>query len=108
MKAKVILILTTLFLTITLGYAENPQNDLQQIIKSKVSYPVSAIEKNVNGAVFVEFIVNDEGSLEVINCFSLEGELQSYVFNTLSAIKVTPDTEIIGKTYTMRIDFKLI
>lgn len=89
------------------SYAKDPTN-LQNIIYSQISFPESAIEKHIEGAVFVEFTLKDDGTIEVINCFSKEGELQCYVFKTLSSMKVTPDVDIIGKIYTMRFDFKLI
>jgi len=108
MKTKVLSILAVLMLIITMSYAQNPQKELQNTINKSVTYPVTAREKSVEGSVFVEFTVKDDGSIEVTNCFSVEGELQSYVFNKFSEIKVTPDAEIVGKSYTMRLDFDLI
>lgn len=102
-------------LIITFSYANNPTDsyakgpsDLQQTINSQISFPSSAIEKHIEGAVFVEFTVKDDGSIEVLNCFSVQGELQCYVFKTLSELKVTPEANIVGQTYSMRFDFKLI
>lgn len=115
MKTKLISIVAMLMLTLTFSYAENPSNgyaksptDLQQTINNQISFPESAIENLIEGAVFVEFTVKADGSIEVLNCFSEQGELQCYVFSTLSAMKVTPTPEVVGQTFTMRFDFKLV
>jgi|GEM_PF-1704332 len=115
MKTKLISIVAMLMLTLTFSYAENPSNgyaksptDLQQTINSQISFPESAIENLIEGAVFVEFTVKADGSIEVLNCFSEQGELQCYVFATLSAMKITPEAEVVGQTFSMRIDFKLV
>ena len=110
MKTKLIAIAAILMLAITSSYANFAKDpaDLQKIINSQIAFPSSAIEKHIEGAVFVEFTVQKDGSIEVVNCFSTEGELQSYIFTTLSAMKVTPDIDVVGKIYTMRFDFELL
>ena len=110
MKTKLIAIAAILMLAFSSSYAgfSKSPSDLEKTIKSEISFPASAIENQIEGSVFVEFTVNDDGSIEVLNCFSEQGELQCYVFSTLSKLKVIPDDEVVGKTYTMRFDFKLI
>ncbi|NTW32391.1 MAG: hypothetical protein HGB12_07180 [Bacteroidetes bacterium] len=108
MKTKIIAILAMLMFTFTSTQAKDPKSLLTQTINSKISFPTAAVQKHIEGTVFAEFKVAEDGKIEVVNCFSAQGELQSYVFLTLSGIKVTPDEEIIGKIYSMRFDFKLI
>ncbi len=108
MKTKVYSILTVLMLCVTFSFAKNPQSSLQQTIKNGVQFPSTAIEKHLEGAVFVEFVVKENGTLEIKNCHSLVGELQSYVFKTMSSITVAADPKLTGKTFLMRFDFKLI
>lgn len=100
--------LAILMLAITMSYAKDPHSTMVNIIKDKVKFPPIALENRIEGTVFVEFKVNEQGKIEVINCHSLEGELQSYVFLTLSGISITPEAEIIGKSYLMRFDFQLL
>jgi len=107
MKTKILAILSVLMLTITLSYAKDPQSILQQSIKDQVKYQTTAAEKLLEGAVFVEFSVTADGKLNVINCTSIVGELQSYVFKTISAMTVFADPAVVGKTFLMRFDFKL-
>jgi len=108
MKTKALLIITIFTLTITFGYAKDPQLTLQQEINSHIKFPESAIEKQIEGAVFVEFTVKKDGQIEVLNCFSMQGELQSYIFQELSTIKVDPDEDLVGKNFLMRFDFKFV
>jgi len=108
MKTKVLSILAFLMLTITLSYANDAQAYMQQTIKNEVQFPSWAVDKQLEGAVFVEFTVNSEGKIEVLNCNSLVGELQSYVFETMSGITIAADPDLVGKTFLMRFDFKLV
>jgi len=104
---KIISVLAILMLIITISYAKNPMLVLQQRINSQIEFPSFAIDKQIEGAVFVEFTVKEDGKIEVLNCSSLQGELQSYVFLKLSAITITPDIELIGEKFLMRFDFIL-
>jgi hypothetical protein len=108
MKTKIVSILVMLMLTVTLSFAKDAQSVLQQTINSQISYPAFAIEKQVEGTVFVEFKIKNDGKIEVLNCSSLQGELQSYVFLKLSEMSVTPSAELIGQNFLIRFDFKLI
>jgi hypothetical protein len=107
MKIKVVSILTVLMLTITLSFAKDPQSNLQQSIRNEIQFPASAIDKQLEGVVFVEFTITADGKINVLNCNSLVGELQSYVFETMSTLTVGTNPELIGKTFLMRLDFKL-
>lgn len=108
MKTKIIAIAALIMLTITLAKAKDPQSTLRQTITEQIKFPSSAVDQKIEGVVFVEFTVSTDGKIEVINCNSLQGELQTYVYEVLSETKVTPDREIAGKTFLMRFDFKLI
>jgi outer membrane biosynthesis protein TonB len=87
--------------------AKSPQSILKQAVSSSIEFPAAAIEKQIEGAVFVEFTVTDEGKIVVLNCNSSEGELQTYVFQKLSETTVEPQIETVGQTFLMRIDFEL-
>jgi hypothetical protein len=107
MKTKVISILAILVLTITAGYAKSPQSELKQAVSNSITFPSVAIDKQIEGIVFVEFTVTEDGKIKVLNCNSTEGELQTYVFQRLSEITVVPQIETVGKSFLIRIDFEL-
>jgi len=107
MKTKIIAIVALVVLTITFTQAKDPQTSLRQTITEQIKFPASAVEQKIEGTVFVEFKVTTDGKIEVVNCNSLQGELQTYIFQQLSTITVIADPEIIGKTYLMRFDFNL-
>lgn len=108
MKTKILTIAAILMLAINISYAKSPQSDLRQTITEKVKFPSNALEQKIEGTVYVEFKVTPEGKIEVLNCFSLQGELQTYIFQTISGISVSPDPELLGITFVMRFDFNLI
>jgi hypothetical protein len=107
MKTKLLLSLVVLMFVITTSFAKSPETSMRNAITSHIEFPKVAAEMQAEGAVFAEFIVKEDGNIEVLNCFSLVGELQSYIFRELSTIKVIPDAELKGKTFLMRFDFKL-
>lgn len=105
---KSILILTILMLIISISYANSPESVLQQTIKSQIQFPAFVLDEQIEGTVFVEFTIKEKGSIEVLNCSSLQRELQSYVFLKSSSLNVNPDPERTVKNFLIRIDFKLI
>jgi hypothetical protein len=107
MKTKIFAIAAILILTVSLSFAKDPKSLMQQSIKSQIDFPVYASEKNLEGAVFVEFTVNADKKVEVMNCNSLVGELQSYVYNKVSGLTVEVTPDLIGQTFLMRFDFNL-
>lgn len=96
-----------LMLSFTFCFASDPQSDLNLAISKKITYPSFAVAQRIEGAVFVEFTVSEEGKIQVKNCNSLEGELQSYVYQTLDGSTVSPSKELNGKTFLMKFDFIL-
>ena len=107
MKTKILAVIIGLMLTITLSYAKDPQSILQQAISNEIKFPAAASDKNLQGAVFVEFTVTADGKINVLNCNSLVGELQTYVYKKVSGMTVQFTPEMVGQTYLMRFDFNL-
>jgi hypothetical protein len=105
---KRILILAILMLILSISYAKSPESVLQQTINSQIQFPAFALDKQIEGTVFVEFTIKEDGRIEVINCSSLQGELQSFVFLKLASLTVNPDPKLMGQNFLMRFDFKLI
>jgi hypothetical protein len=108
MKTKLFITMAMLMFAVATSFAKDPESTMRQAITTQIEFPKVAAEMQVEGAVFAEFIVKEDGKIEVLNCFSLVGELQSYVFKELSKITVSPDADYNGKTFLMRFDFKLV
>jgi hypothetical protein len=107
MKTKLMMMIAVMMFTFSSLFATNDVSSLMKTINSKISFPAMAIERHIEGTVFVEFTVTAKGEIEVLNCNSLEWELQTYVFQTLSGISIKPNPELTGKVFTMRFDFNL-
>jgi len=107
MKTIILFIFTTLIATA--GFAKIPNTaSIESIKKNTISYPNKAIENQIEGVVYVEFMKNTNNAIEVLSCFSLEGELQSYVFTNLDKMNIVPEGITPGEKYAMRIDFIII
>jgi hypothetical protein len=106
-KTKITTAVIILMLFATSIFAKSPQSDLQQTIKSHIAYPENFIKEQIEGSVFVEFTVNENGKIEVLNSNSISGDLMVYVVDELSSITVLWDPVLAGQKFTMRFDFKL-
>ncbi len=107
MKTKFLTTAIILILSVTAVFATNPQSELQQTIKSHIAYPADLIIKQIEGSVFVEFTIKENGMIEVLNSNSLSGDLMVYVVDELSSIMLTVSPELLWQNFTMRFDFKL-
>jgi hypothetical protein len=108
MKTKLIFTMLVMMFVIATSFAKGPESNMRNEITAHIEFPKIVADLQLEGAVFAEFIVKEDGKIEVLNCSSLVGELQSYVFLKLATMTVTPAAELTGKTYLMRFDFKLI
>jgi hypothetical protein len=107
MKTKIFITLAIIVFSATMTFATSPQVDLQKNIKSHISYPADFIAQQIQGSVFVEFTVKENGMIEVLNSNSLSGDLMVYVVDELSTIYVNASPELYGQKFVMRFDFKL-
>lgn len=107
MKAKILTIAAIMILSVTAVFAKSPQTEMQATIKSHISYPADFIQKQIEGVVYVEFTVKDNGMIEVINSNSLSGDLMVYVVDEISTVSVMPSPELVGQNFVMRFEFNL-
>ena len=108
MKSLMMILLSMMLFVVTTSFAKSPEISMREEISTHIEFPKPVADLQLEGTVFAEFTVREDGNIEVINCFSLVGELQSYVFQELSKIIVTPDAGVTGKPFLMKFDFKLI
>lgn len=107
MKTKIFITLAILFIAATAVMAGSPKADLQQTIKSHIVYPEDLVKKQIQGRVYVEFTVKENGSIEVLNSNAFSGDLMVYVVDELSTITVDPKPELCGQKFLMHFDFVL-
>lgn len=107
MKTKIYTTAIALILSVTSIFAKSPQAEMQATIKSHINYPAFLIEKQIQGSVFVEFTIKENGTIEVINSNSLSGDLMVYVVEEMSSITLFPSPELQGQKFLMRFDFNL-
>ena len=60
---------------------------------------------DMTGEVFVSFVINTEGRIEVLECNSANERLKSYVLRKLARIDIGDNPEGSWKTTHMRFNF---
>jgi TonB family protein len=80
-------------------------------IQSKVTYPESAVKADVEGRVFVQFVVNEEGDVQdVVVTRGVSSDLDEEAVRVVSEAKFTPgmqDGEPVKVRLSIPITFKL-
>lgn len=59
-------------------------------MRRKMAYPETAQEKGIQGRVSVQFIINEEGSVEILEVRGIGGVLEEYVLKVLQSTQFTP------------------
>ncbi len=118
MKTRIthIITLVAAFLTIGQAFAAEPvkvnsnttarslERALDHELNKHLSYPV--LEKaDMTGDVYVSFVVNKEGRIEVMECNSTNEKLRQYVIKKLARVDIGDNPNGIWKTTHMRISF---
>ncbi len=115
MISRTAFLLATVF-TIGLGRASEPatplrapasatalERELEHQIDRFVSYPVR--HANMDGEVYVSFVINAEGKVEVLSAHSSNDDLCAYVLGRLARIDVGANPGGLWKTTHMRFTF---
>jgi len=84
------------------------KNGLKTMLAKEVKYPAFAKEKYLEGNVFVQFTVNNEGKIEINAINYLDVELGDYVKECLGKIVVEKEDSTIGKTQVIKFEFKML
>jgi hypothetical protein len=78
---------------------------LDRALNKNLSYPV--LERgDMTGEVFVSFVIDKEGRVEVLECNSANERLREYVLRKLARIDIGANPDGIWRTTHMRISFK--
>lgn len=114
--SRSLLLLATVF---TLGYARAAEplriggdaakrsaleRSLDRALSNNLSYPL--LEKaDMTGEVYVSFVIDKEGRVEVLECSSPNAELKAYVLRKLARIDIGENPEGSWKTTHMLFNF---
>lgn len=83
----------------------NAGEKLKKQINRHMFYPIFA-QQEMHGTVEVSFMINEEGTVKVLNIQSTNPDLVDYVLEKLKKIKLSEDDESVGKTIKYRFVFK--
>ncbi|MEO8589584.1 MAG: hypothetical protein ABI432_09460 [Flavobacteriales bacterium] len=80
------------------------ERSLDRALSKHLSFPV--LEKgDMTGDVYVSFVIDKEGRIEVVSCASQNERLKDYVLRKLSRVDIGENPEGIWKTTHMHISF---
>lgn len=113
--SRSLLLFATVF---TLGYAQAAEpvrmnsiakkstleRSLDRALNNTLAYPLLT-KQDMNGEVFVSFVVNTEGRIQVIECSSANQQLKEYVLRKLTRIDIGENPEGSWKTTHMVFNF---
>lgn len=80
------------------------ERSLDRALNNSLAYPL--LEKgDMNGEVFVSFVINKEGRVQVIECSSANERLKAYVLRKLARIDIGENPDGSWKTTHMVFNF---
>lgn len=113
--SRSLLLLATVF---TFGYARAAEpfrmksfdkksameRSLDRALNNTLSYPLLT-RQDMNGEVYVSFVINKEGRIEVIECSSANPKLKEFVLRKLARIDIGDNPDGSWKTTHMVFNF---
>lgn len=110
MKTKLIALIALIGLfSFSNTYAGEKEKMVKQTVQQEIQYPQFAIEQDLEGTVWVSFVIKDNGEIEVTQINSDCIPLKNYVLNkmeNMDAFKLVTSTH--EESYQMYFDFHLI
>ena len=83
----------------------NLQRALDHQLNKHLTFPLLAREHMI-GEVFVSFVIDKEGRVEVVHCASDNEDLKAYVLRKLSRVDIGVNAGGMWKTTSLRIIFR--
>ena len=120
MKTCILRSLLLLATVLTFGYAQATEpifansnvakrttleRNLDRALNKQLSYPLLD-RKDMTGEVYVSFVIDKEGHIEVLECRSVNDDLRDYVLRKLARIDIGENPQGIWRTTHMHITFK--
>ena len=109
LNIKSLIVIVSLLSVSIFGMARGlqPVQDTKQIIAEKIVYPVFAIEKQIEGTVEVNFIIDSDGKIVIDNIKSDSKELKDYVKSEIEKIKLSENLNDPKLKYSLKLNFDL-
>lgn len=102
MKAQKWILAFSLVLVTSLSFAGNGETLLKKKVNRLVKYPELASTEKANTAAVVQFTVSETGYLVVDKIDCPNAEIGESFKRQIEKIRVTPEADIVGKTFTYR------
>ena len=71
MRTKILATMAIVMFAMATSFATSPEVTLRTEITSQINFPKVFADLQIEGTVFAEFTVNEDGKIEVLNCNSL-------------------------------------
>ena len=81
---------------------------LKQTVKQAIEYPEFAVEENLEGTVWVEFSLTEDGKIKVEQLNSDCIPLKNYVLEELDGMDASKFVDAKKEKYQMHFDFHLL
>lgn len=81
------------------------ERNLDRALNKHLSYPLLD-RKDMSGEVYLSFVIDKEGRVEVLECNSSNQDLREYVLRKLARIDIGDNPQGIWRTTHMRITFR--
>ncbi len=91
--------------TTVAGVSAAMERALDHQLNKHLAFPVLAKERML-GEVFVSFVIDKEGKVEVVHCSSDNEALKAYVLRKLARVDIGDNPEGMWKTTHLRITFR--
>jgi len=81
------------------------ERNLDRALNRHLSFPLGAKE-DMTGEVYVSFVIDKEGRIEVLDCQTDNPQLKDYVLRKLARIDIGDNPDGVWRTTHMRIRFR--
>lgn len=96
-------------LSFTSVHAGDDDNSmLKHTVKQAIEYPEFAIEKDLEGTVWVEFTISEKGKINIEKLNSVCAPLREYVAEKLQGMDASGFVDEPQESYRMYFDFYLL
>lgn len=112
MKTKLFALLTLLVIgVVSQGFSEGTKasDAIAEVVKSKIQFPKFLKNDGVTKAqVVVEFKVNEDGSLNIVNTNQSDERVKKYVVDQIGTINLTDADYNSDEVYVLKLNFQLL
>lgn len=87
----------------------NAADLLAKVVKEKINFPKFLKSEGIKKtAVLVEFTLNDNGQVEVLNTCNCDERIKDYIIAQIEEIRLNDINHEAGDKYLLRLNFELI